>query len=96
MHTTVHIVLNDFGRFGAAFVETDPGQADVETVVRKMIAGQYDRPIRVDAYDIFAGRAWDASGDIAHLVAQRCDGASLPAGVRAFCERNGVLPEQAA
>jgi hypothetical protein len=87
-------VLNDFGRFGAALVETDPVQASLETVVRNMIAGQYERPIRVDAYDILAGTAWDASGEVASLIARRCDGARLPAGVRAFCERNGVAPGQ--
>lgn len=96
MYATVHIVLNDFGRFGTALVETDPTQADTETIVRQMIAGQYDRPIRVDAYNILAGRAWDASRDIARLIAERCEDSCLPPGVLAFCQRNGALPDQAA
>lgn len=96
MQSTVHLVLNDFGRLGIALVETDPMHADRETIVRQMIAGQYDRPIRVEAYNILVGRAWDASRDIARLITERCDEGCLPAGVRAFCERNGALPEQAA
>jgi hypothetical protein len=59
-------------------------------------AGQYDRPIRVDAYNVLAGRAWDASRDIARLIAERCEDICLPPGVLAFCQRNGVLPDQAA
>jgi hypothetical protein len=96
MHATVHLVLNDFGRLGIALVETDPMHADQETIVCQMIAGQYDNPIRVDAYNILAGRAWDASRDIARLIAKRCEPGCMPPGVRAFCERNGALPRQAA
>src|SRR5579871_4508335 len=91
MPNTIHIVLNDFGRFGRAFVETDAREADIETVVRNLLAGQYNRPIRVDAYDIETGTARDASSEIARLVAARSNGEPLPAGVRAFCERNGAL-----
>ncbi len=89
---TVHVVLNDFGRFGTAYVETDPAEADLESVVRNMIAGQYDHPLRVDAYDVLAGTARDASADIARAVARACE-TRLSAGVRAFCERNGVSLE---
>ena len=96
MYATVHIVLNDFGRFGTALVETDPTKADTETIIRQMIAGQYDRPIRVDAYNILAGRALDASRDIARLIAERCEDGCLPAGVLAFCQRNGALLDRAA
>jgi hypothetical protein len=93
MPNTVHIVLNDFGRFGPAFVETDPGEADLETIVRNLLAGHYERPIRVDAYDIGAGIARDASFEIARVVAERGNGDRLPAGVRTFCERYGALPD---
>lgn len=97
MVETVHIVLNDFGRLGLVLVETDPARADPETIVRNMLTGQYDQPIRVDAYNVAAGTAHDASGEIARLIAQRCpDLGPVTYGVRAFCERNGVwIPEAA-
>jgi hypothetical protein len=40
----VHLVLCDFGDHGRAYVETDPAAADKDTIVRNMIAGQYDHP----------------------------------------------------
>jgi hypothetical protein len=44
----IHIVLCDFGRAGLAYVETDPTEADATTVVRNLLHGQYDRPLRTD------------------------------------------------
>ena len=43
----LHFVLCDFGRSGQAYVETDPTQADASTIVRNLLDGQYNRPIRV-------------------------------------------------
>jgi hypothetical protein len=38
---TVYLVLNDHGRFGIAFDETDPAKADRETIIRNFLTGQY-------------------------------------------------------
>jgi hypothetical protein len=46
----IHLVLCDFGRSGFAYVETDPTEADATTVVRNLLHGQYDRPIRRHAF----------------------------------------------
>jgi hypothetical protein len=43
----LHFVLCDFGRSGQAYVETDPTQADASTIVRNLLDGQYNRPVRV-------------------------------------------------
>jgi hypothetical protein len=43
----LHFVLCDYGRFGHAYVETDPTQADASTIVRNLLDGQYNRPVRV-------------------------------------------------
>jgi hypothetical protein len=37
----LYFVLCDFGKYGQAYVETDPGQADRETILRNFIAGEY-------------------------------------------------------
>ena len=38
-NVTVHIVLNDFGNLGRAYVETDEAEADEWTVVSKIMDG---------------------------------------------------------
>ena len=48
-NVTVHVVLNDFGPLGRAYVETDEVDADVETIVEGFLTGQYSHPLRVVA-----------------------------------------------
>ena len=38
---TVHLVLNDFGKLGCAYVETDEARADEWTIVSNIAKGQY-------------------------------------------------------
>ena len=35
---TVYLVLNDHGQFGIAYEETDPAEADRETIIRNFLA----------------------------------------------------------
>jgi hypothetical protein len=48
-NVTVHIVLNDFGKLGRAFLETDELEADEWTTVSNIIKGEYSNPVRVVA-----------------------------------------------
>ena len=52
---TVHIVLNDFGPLGSAYVETDDGEADEATIVENILSGQYSHPVRVVAFNTAEG-----------------------------------------
>ena len=84
----VHLVLCDFGRSGLAYVETDPTKADATTIVRNLLQGQYERPVRVVALNADEGWAQDVSENIAakiREVAQR-EGQDLTSGTRAFIE----------
>jgi hypothetical protein len=56
-NVTVHIVLNDFGKLGRAYVETDEAEADERTVVEDILSGQYSHPIRVVAFNTAEGWA---------------------------------------
>jgi hypothetical protein len=38
---TVYLDVNDFGKFGKAYVETDIAEADREAIIRNFISGQY-------------------------------------------------------
>jgi hypothetical protein len=84
----LHFVLCDFGRSGQAYVETDPSQADASTIVRNLLEGQYNRPVRVLALNVEEGWVRDVSQIIAAKVrdvAQR-DGQGLTDGTRGFIE----------
>lgn len=61
---TVYIVLEDYGDLGCAYRETDPTHASRENVIEDLIRGEFDRPIRVIAFNIAEGWAKDVSSDI--------------------------------
>jgi hypothetical protein len=65
---TVHIVLNDFGPLGRAYVEADETEADEAAVVENILSGQYSHPIRVIAFNTVEGWARDVTEDIAQAV----------------------------
>jgi hypothetical protein len=52
---TVHIVLDDFGNSGRAYRETAEEAADFNTVVDDLMAGQFNNPIRVIAFNLSEG-----------------------------------------
>jgi hypothetical protein len=58
-----YIVVNHFGRFGAAFVETDLDRADYETTVADLITGQHRDPLRVNTDT-------DRAENVSHVIAQ--------------------------
>jgi hypothetical protein len=68
---TVYLVLNDHGQFGVACDETDPAQADRETIIRNFLSGQYSNALRVVAFNTAEGWSRDASEDIASEVLDR-------------------------
>ena len=70
-NVTVHIVLNDFGHLGRAYVETDEAEADEWTVVSKIMDGEYSNPVRVVAFNITEGWSRDVTDDIAQAVIER-------------------------
>jgi hypothetical protein len=84
----LHFVLCDFGRSGQAYVETDPTEADASTIVRNLLQGQYDRPVRVLALNVEEGWVRDVSAIIAAKVQDvaRREEQGLTAGTRAFIE----------
>jgi hypothetical protein len=86
----------DFGRSGQAFVETDPTQADASTIVRNLLDGQYNRPVRVMALNVEEGWVRDVSQVIAAKVRDvaRRDGQGLTGGTRGFIEAHSDPADQ--
>jgi hypothetical protein len=68
---TVYLVLNDHGQFGIAYDETDPAEADRETIIRNFLTGQYSDALRVVAFNTAEGWSRDVSEDLASEVLER-------------------------
>jgi hypothetical protein len=81
--TTFHIVLNDFGPLGRAYVETDEAEADETTIVENILSGQYSHPVRVIAFNTAEGWARDVTEDIAHAVLSKAQGEHRSIGITA-------------
>ena len=62
---TVYLVVNDYGKLGRAFVETDVAEARREMVLRNFATGQYSNALRVVAFNTAEGWSRDVSEDIA-------------------------------
>lgn len=81
-----YLVLEDF-RSGAVFRETDEGATYIR-LIDDLLTGQYDRPLRIVAFNPVEGWSRDASDDIAealedHIAAER---RQVSAGLREFIE----------
>ncbi len=85
---TVHIVLDDFGAAGRVYRETDEERARLAMVIDDFLTGQFNRPVRVVAFNTAEGWSRDVSEDIAWEVLRRAtnEGRSLPASTYGFVE----------
>jgi hypothetical protein len=68
---TIYLVLNDYGKLGSAYVETDPAEADRKTIICNFLSGRYGNAVRVVAFNTAEGWSWDVSEDIAREILQR-------------------------
>ena len=81
--------LDEFGRLGRAWRETDEEDTDFETLIREMLEGQYSNPVRVVAFNTAEGWSRDVSDDVADELRERCaDRGEVPAFLVDFLERH--------
>jgi hypothetical protein len=85
---TFYLVINNYGQSGAAFAETDLGEADLETTINDLTSGQYGDPVRVVAFNTAEHWSEDASEDVAREILRRTDLAEheLPSSIQAFVD----------
>jgi hypothetical protein len=85
----VYVVLDDFGKLGRAYREVDEEAADKETVIRNLMEGQYNDPVRIVAFNTAEGWARDVTEDIAVEIRDRAERSSeaLSPGLRDFIDR---------
>jgi hypothetical protein len=84
----VYVVLEDFGEIGRAYREVDEENGDRETLIRRLIEGQYQHVVRVVAFNTAQGCSRDVSNEIAREINDRASrkGEVLTGPVQAFVE----------
>jgi hypothetical protein len=87
---SVYLVVDDFGKHGRAWRETDVEATDLETIIKGMLEGQYSNPVRIVGFNTAEGWSRDVSEDVAHELRHRCDrqGTDVPANLESFMERH--------
>jgi hypothetical protein len=92
----VYLVIDDLGRNGRVYRETDVETADLETVILDLLEGQYKDPARVIAFNTVEGWSQDVSTEIAQELRRRCDLQlrEVPSGIQDFVDRHNGLDRQ--
>jgi hypothetical protein len=84
-----YLVLDDFGRLGCSWRETDADSADRETLIRDLVNGQYSHPIRIVAFNTAQGWSRDVTVDIADELRRRyVEFGEVPDSILEFMEDN--------
>jgi hypothetical protein len=83
---TVYLVVDRLGRLGTVYRETEVERTDLETVITDLIAGQFNDPVRVVAFNTLEHWAEDVSKDVALEIQIRCDisGDDVPEALHDF------------
>ena len=66
-----YLVLDDLGRIGCAWRETDVESADRETLIRDLVEDQYSKPVRIVAFNTAEGWSRDVTVEIADELHRR-------------------------
>ena len=67
----IYLVLDDFGRLGRAWRETDEAGTNGATLIRNLVDGQYENPVRIIAFNTAEGWSRDVTVDIADELRRR-------------------------
>jgi hypothetical protein len=82
-----YLVLDDLGWIGLAWRETDEEGTDRETLIRDLLAGNYNDPVRMVAFNTAEGWSRDVTVDIADELRRRyVEYDEAPGSVLAFLE----------
>ena len=83
----VYLVLDDFGHLGRAWRETAEAGTGRTTLVRNLLDGQYEDPVRFVAFNTAQGWSRDVTVDIADELRRRyIEFDEVPESVLAFVE----------
>ena len=86
----IFIVLDDFGLSAQVWRETNDAEADRATLIRDLLDGQYEAPIRIVVFNTAQGWSRDVTEEIASELHQRCaDRGEVPSSLLDFLEEHG-------
>jgi hypothetical protein len=86
-HQDIYIVLDDFGSLGRAWRETEEAGANRTALIRNLLDGQYENPVRIVAFNTTEGWSRDVTVDIADELRRRfVEYDEVPEAVLAFTE----------
>jgi hypothetical protein len=85
---TVYLVVDRFAGPSAVYRKTEVERADLETIITDLMAGQFNDPIRVVAFNTLEHWSEDVSEYIAFEIQTRCDidGEDVPESIREFVD----------
>ncbi|HJY91581.1 MAG TPA: hypothetical protein VJ255_14945 [Candidatus Acidoferrum sp.] len=80
-------MLDDFGSLGRVWPETDEAGTDRVWMIRSLLEGQYQNPVRIVAFNTAEGWSRDVTFDIADEVRRRyVEYDEVPGSVLKFLE----------
>ena len=91
----IYLVLDSFGEMEQAWRETVTSDTERATLVRDLLDGQYEDPVRIVAFNTTQGWSRDVTDEIADELQEYCaDLDEIPAYLQDFLERhpNGSKP----
>ena len=85
---TVYIVVDGLGRQGKFGQQREVERTEFDSVVTDLMAGQFNDPIRVVAFNTLEHWSRDVSTDVTREIQCRCDidGAHVPQYLEGFME----------
>ena len=88
---TVYLVVDSFGSRDTVYREAEFERADLETAIGELLAGRFNNPVRVIAYNTLEHWTEDVSAQVAAEIQSRCDidGQAVPEHVRDFVISHG-------
>jgi hypothetical protein len=86
-HEDIYMVLDDFGSLGRSWRETGELATSRATVLRNLLNGQYENPVRIVAFNTAEGWSRDVTVDIADELRRRyVEDDDVPEALFAFME----------
>jgi hypothetical protein len=85
---TAYLVIDRLSGLGNVYRETEVEHADLETIIADLMAGQFNDPLRVVAFNTLEHWSEDVSEYIAFEIQTRCDidGKDVPESIRDFVD----------
>ena len=83
---TAYVVVDRLSRLAGLEREIEVELTDIETIITDLVAGQFNDPVRVIAYNTLEHWSQDISEDIALEIQSRCDieGSAVPEHIHDF------------